>query len=90
MSASQAAGSRRQTQGSSRAVAWLRDHWISIVTALVLSWIVVVPLVYLIIFSFQSGTAAAPGDWTLQNYITVYARKLPTGLTEVDLVTSGG
>lgn len=55
---------------------WIREHWISIAAALILIWIVVVPLVYLIIFSFRSGTAAAPGDWTLHNYALVYARSL--------------
>ena len=44
--------------------------------AAVLVWIVVIPLVYLIIFSFRSGTAAAPGDWTLANYIFVYTSHL--------------
>ena len=57
---------------ASRLGSWLRDHWISLTAAAVLAWIVVVPLVYLIIFSFRSGTAAAPGDWTLQNYVLVY------------------
>lgn len=76
MSATQTTGSSRGSLNFSRAKSWIREHWISIVTALVLAWVVVVPLVYLIVFSFQSGTAAAPGDWTLENYILVYARSL--------------
>lgn len=44
--------------------------------AAILIWIVIIPLTYLIIFSFRSGTAAAPGDWTLQNYTLVYTSKL--------------
>ena len=52
---------------SSRFVTWFRDYWISAAAAAVLVWIVVIPLIYLIIFSFRSGTAAAPGDWTLAN-----------------------
>lgn len=54
----------------------LRDHWISLAAAAFLIWIVIVPLVYLMIFSFRSGTAAAPGDWTLNNYILVYTSAL--------------
>ena len=61
---------------SSRLVTWVRDYWISAAAAAVLVWIVVIPLVYLIIFSFRSGTAAAPGDWTLANYIFVYTSHL--------------
>lgn len=51
---------------------WFRDHWISLASAAVLIWIVIVPLIYLMTFSFRSGTAAAPGDWTLHNYVQVY------------------
>ena len=70
-----ASGSRGVLDGS-RFMTWFRDYWISVAAAAVLVWIVVVPLVYLIIFSFRSGTAAAPGDWTLANYAYVYTSSL--------------
>jgi iron(III) transport system permease protein len=76
MTAIPAASSIRSSQDSSRFVTWFRDYWISVAAAAVLVWIVVIPLVYLIIFSFRSGTAAAPGDWTLANYIYVYTSQL--------------
>jgi iron(III) transport system permease protein len=76
MSVIQTAGSSRRPPDFARLVSWIREHWISVAAAVVLAWIVVVPLVYLIIFSFRSGTAAAPGDWTLQNYALVYTSRL--------------
>jgi ABC-type Fe3+ transport system, permease component len=76
MSAIPATRSIRGSQDSSRFVTWFRDYWISVTAAAVLSWIVIVPLVYLIVFSFRSGTAAAPGDWTLANYVFVYSSKM--------------
>lgn len=76
MTATLTASSSRRLLDGSRFVAWLRDHWISLAAAAVLIWIVIVPLVYLIIFSFRSGTAAAPGDWTLANYTFVYTNNL--------------
>ena len=76
MTAIPTASSIRRPLDSSRFVTWFRDYWISVAAAAVLVWIVVIPLVYLIIFSFRSGTAAAPGDWTLSNYIFVYTSHL--------------
>lgn len=75
MSLSVSHSSRKPLNGA-RMVAWLRDHWISLAAAAVLAWIVIVPLAYLIVFSFRSGTAAAPGDWTLANYALVYTSKM--------------
>jgi iron(III) transport system permease protein len=66
----------RRPPDSSRFATWFRDHWISLAAAAVLVWIVIVPLVYLIIFSFRSGSAVAPGDWTLANYVFVYTSNL--------------
>ena len=63
-------------RSAGRFATWLRDYWITLVATLVLAWIVIVPLAYLIFFSFRSGTAAAPGDWTLENYALVYTRSL--------------
>ena len=76
MTAIPTASAIRRPPDSSRFVTWLRDHWISLAAAAVLVWIVIVPLVYLIIFSFRSGTAAAPGDWTLANYAYVYTSQM--------------
>lgn len=72
MSAITTANSSRAAVDAARILAWCKDHWISAAAALVLAWIVIVPLAYLIVFSFRSGTAAAPGDWTMQNYVLVY------------------
>ena len=71
-----AASGIRGSQDSSRFVTWFRDYWISVTAAAVLAWIVIVPLVYLIVFSFRSGSAAAPGDWTIANYALVYTSKM--------------
>ncbi|MFN4281718.1 MAG: ABC transporter permease [Alphaproteobacteria bacterium] len=76
MSADPIAGGLRRPLDGARVAAWFRDHWISFAAAAVLIWIVVIPLIYLIIFSFRSGTAAAPGDWTLANYALVYTSKM--------------
>jgi iron(III) transport system permease protein len=76
MTAIPTANSIRGSRDSSPFVTWFRDYWITVTAAAVLVWIVVIPLVYLIIFSFRSGTAAAPGDWTLANYIYVYTSNL--------------
>ena len=76
MSDAPIASGMRRPMGGARAAAWFRDHWISLAAAAVLIWIVVIPLIYLIIFSFRSGTAAAPGDWTLANYALVYTSKM--------------
>lgn len=35
-------------------------------------WLVLVPLVTLIVFSFRSGTPWQPGDFTLQHYVKAY------------------
>jgi ABC-type spermidine/putrescine transport system permease subunit II len=64
MSVITTAGSRRGLRDESRLVTWFRDHWISLAAGAVLVWIVIIPLAYLIVFSFRSGTAAAPGGWT--------------------------
>jgi iron(III) transport system permease protein len=76
MTAIPTANTVRRPLDGSRFGTWFRDHWISLAAAAVLVWIVIVPLVYLIIFSFRSGTAAAPGDWTLANYVYVYTSNL--------------
>ena len=76
MTAIPTASSFRGPLDGSRFVTWIRDHWISLAAGAALIWIVIVPLVYLIIFSFRSGTAAAPGDWTLANYVFVYTSSL--------------
>lgn len=55
---------------------WLKAHYVSLGAAIVLSWIVVIPLVYLMIFSFRSGSPAVPEDWTVRNYRAVYANPL--------------
>lgn len=67
---------RQQPNAAKRFLSLLRDNWITVAAALILSWIVIIPLAYLIMFSFRSGSAVAPGDWTLNNYALVYARSM--------------
>jgi iron(III) transport system permease protein len=41
-----------------------------LVAVLVVGWVLVVPLGFLIVFSFRSGNLLSPGGFTLQHYVT--------------------
>ncbi len=62
-----------------RAWDWLRGNYLAVLIALALLWVVAIPIVSVVNFSFRDGTPAAPGDFTLQNYRDAYgnARTLP-------------
>ena len=54
----------------------LREDWISLVTTLALLGLVVVPIGFLVMMSFRSGSPTAPGGFTFANYERVYADPL--------------
>ncbi len=51
----------------------LRAHALPLTGALVTIWLIVVPLITLMIFSFRLGTPWQPGAFTLQHYATAYS-----------------
>jgi iron(III) transport system permease protein len=51
----------------------LRTHALPVLAVLLTLWLVVVPLLTLIIFSFRLGTPWQPGGFTLQHYVTAYS-----------------
>ncbi len=54
----------------------LRQNSLLIILVLVALWLILVPLVQLIISSFQSGTVTQPGNWTIANYVTAYRARI--------------
>lgn len=59
-----------------RFIQLLRMNWISVLAGLLLVGVVLVPIVYLIMFSFRTGTPSSPGEWSLQNYERVYSQSV--------------
>lgn len=59
-----------------RVGSFVRDHWIAVLGTVVLVWLVVIPLIYLITFSFRAGSPAQPTQWTLDNYRLVYGNSI--------------
>jgi iron(III) transport system permease protein len=55
-----------------RAWDWARANYLAIFIALALLWVVAIPIVSVINFSFRDGTPALPGGLTLQNYRDAY------------------
>jgi iron(III) transport system permease protein len=51
----------------------LRPHALPIVGVAFTLWLVVIPFISLIVFSFRLGTPWQPGAFTLQHYITAYS-----------------
>ncbi len=54
----------------------LSQNSLLIILVSIALWLILVPLVQLIISSFQSGTVTQPGDWTLANYVTAYRARI--------------
>ncbi|MGH7844778.1 MAG: ABC transporter permease [Candidatus Binatia bacterium] len=52
----------------------LRRHIGPLLAVLFSLWLIIVPLIFLLIFSFRLGTPWDPGAFTLQHYLTAYAR----------------
>ncbi|MDQ1628209.1 MAG: iron(III) transport system permease protein [Actinomycetota bacterium] len=59
-------------EGVLRGWNWIKDHYLAAVISLALLWVVGVPILSVINFSFRDGTPAAPGSLTLQNYRDAY------------------
>jgi iron(III) transport system permease protein len=55
-----------------RVWSWIRSNYLAVLIALALLWVVGVPIVSVINFSFRDGTPAAPGGFTLDNYRHAY------------------
>jgi iron(III) transport system permease protein len=51
---------------------WVKDSYLAIGISAALLWVVGVPLLSVITFSFRDGTPIAPGQLTLQNYRDAY------------------
>ncbi|HEX9662199.1 MAG TPA: hypothetical protein VGB27_07930, partial [Candidatus Binatia bacterium] len=51
----------------------LRAHAVPLLAVLFTLWLIVVPLVTLLIFSFRLGTPWQPGAFTFQHYLTAYS-----------------
>ncbi|MGH7844215.1 MAG: ABC transporter permease, partial [Candidatus Binatia bacterium] len=53
----------------------LRQNLFIIILIAFAVWLVIVPLLQLLLASFQAGTLAKPGDWTIKNYAEAYSSK---------------
>jgi len=60
----------------SRCWRWVKDSYLAIGISAALLWVVGVPLLSVITFSFRDGTPIAPGQFTLQNYRDAYLNPL--------------
>lgn len=56
----------------SRVWAWLRQRLLSLSISAALLWVVGIPLVFVIMFSFRDGTPVEPGNLTFDNYTQAY------------------
>jgi iron(III) transport system permease protein len=52
----------------------LRRHLVPLLAVLFSLWLIIVPLIFLLVFSFRLGTPWSPGAFTLQHYLAAYAR----------------
>lgn len=51
----------------------IRSHALPIFAVAFALWLVIVPLIFLVIFSFRLGTPWQPGGFTLQHYLNAYS-----------------
>ncbi len=51
----------------------LRSHALPLLGVVITIWLIVVPLITLLVFSFRLGTPWQPGAFTLQHYVTAYS-----------------
>jgi iron(III) transport system permease protein len=51
---------------------WARNNYLAVAITLMLLWVVGIPILSVIGFSFRDGTPVAPGNFTLQNYRDAY------------------
>src|SRR5713226_2662170 len=57
---------------------------------LILLWLIVIPLGEMLVSSFRSGHPAAPGPFTLKNYLVAYTRPLTYRMILNTLVFAAG
>lgn len=63
---------RSLTDAVSRAWSWIRSHYLALLIAIALLWVVGVPILSVINFSFRDGSPADPGGFTLENFRRAY------------------
>lgn len=61
-----------------------------LLAVLAVVWVLLVPLIFLVVFSFRGGTIFRPGDFTLQNYATALSQTaFADALTNTAIVAIG-
>src|SRR5262245_10463676 len=61
-----------QPSRSSRAIAWAKRHFLSFTISSALLWVVGIPILFVLVFSFLDGNPVLPGNFTLDNYRQAY------------------
>ena len=59
-----------------RVFGWFKRHFLSLSISAALLWVVGIPVVFVLIFSFLSGNPVVPGHFTLNNYQRAYGNPL--------------
>ena len=54
---------------------YLRANWIVVVPVALVAYLILIPIIYLVMLSFHSGTIVSPGEWTLHNYVRAIHNK---------------
>jgi len=54
---------------------YLRANWIVVVPVAVVAYLILIPIIYLVMLSFHSGTIVSPAEWTLHNYVRAIHNK---------------
>jgi iron(III) transport system permease protein len=67
----------------------LRDNWIVVVPLAVAAYLILIPVIYLLMLSFHSGTIVSPGEWTLNNYIRAIHNKAFLGALRNTIFIAG-
>ena len=62
----------RLVDGVFRVWGWVRNNYLAVLISLALLWVVGVPIISVITFSFRDGTPVTPGNFTLDNYVNAY------------------
>lgn len=64
--------SRTPVSPPARFAGWLKRHFLSLSISAALLWVVGIPIVFVVVFSFLDGTPVAPGNFTVENYSRAY------------------
>lgn len=67
---------RPEAGATSRAFTWLKRRLLSLSISAALLWVVGIPIVFVVVFSFLDGTPVTPGSLTLENYTRAYGNSL--------------